>query len=98
MNKCILQIWEESERGCGIRPDGCSLHLSDKEHSLYLDSIYSHRSDVVPHEYERVVGEPVVCFVSDVVYDRVQELGSVRLLESEKNNLIKMEEIIFNNI
>ena len=35
MNKCILQIWEESERGWGTRPGGCSLHITDKEHSLY---------------------------------------------------------------
>jgi hypothetical protein len=98
MNKCILQIWEESERGWGTRPGGCSLHITDKEHSLYLDSIYSNRGDLVPNEYESVVGEPIICFVSDIVYGGVKEFGSVRLLESEKNNLIKMEEIIFNNL
>jgi hypothetical protein len=95
MNKCILQIWEESERDWGTRPDGCSLHLTEDEHTLYLDSIYSDRGDIVPHEYERVVGEPVVCFVSDTIFEKLQESGSLRMLENEKNNLIKMEEIIF---
>ena len=27
MNRCYFQRWEESERGWGVRPDGCSLHL-----------------------------------------------------------------------
>lgn len=97
MNKCVLQIWEESESDWGTIPDGCSLHLTDKHHSLYLDFIYSGRGNIVPHSYERVVGEPVICFVSDVVYERLQELGNVRFLENEMNNLIKMEEILFKN-
>ena len=50
MNKIVLQLWEESERGWGIRPDGCSIHLDDKERSTFIDNEYSNRSESVPDE------------------------------------------------
>jgi hypothetical protein len=98
MNKCILQIWEESERGWGTRPAGCSVHLDENEHKSYLELIYSKRDDIVPNEYDRVVGGPIVCFVSDFFYEEIKLNKTIRLMENEKNNLIKMEDIIFNVI
>ena len=52
MNKVILQFWEESERGWGVRPDGCSIHLDSNERNSYINSIYSDRGSLVPDEYE----------------------------------------------
>ena len=95
MNKCIFQLWEESERGRGVRPDGCSIHLDDSELNIFLQNIYKSRGDEVPNEYDRVVGSHIECFVSDNLYDKLLESGTIRLFESEKNNLISMEEIIF---
>jgi hypothetical protein len=95
MNRCVFQLWEESEKGWGIRPDGCSIHLDEQELKRYISKIYQSRTDVVPDEYERVVGSNVDCFISDTLYDRLLEKGTLRLLENEKNNLVSMEEIIF---
>ena len=37
MKKVYLQHWEESERGWGIRPDGCSLHLTLEDRKKYIE-------------------------------------------------------------
>jgi hypothetical protein len=95
MNKCLFQLWEESERGWGIRPDGCSIHLDQSEFKKYISKIYDSRTDDVPYEYDRVVGKIIDCFISDTLFDKLKESGSIRLLENEKNNLISMQEIIF---
>lgn len=95
MNKCVFQLWEESERGWGVRPDGCSIHLDDTELKNYLDNIYNNRGYEVPNEYDRTVGDSIECFISDNLYNKLLESGNIRLFESEKNNLISMEEIIF---
>lgn len=97
MNKCYFQKWEESERGWGIRPDGCSLHISPDSHREYLNEIYNIRQNEanVPYEYDRVVGDMYECFVSDTVYDLISNKKSIRLMEHETRNLINLEEIIF---
>jgi hypothetical protein len=96
MNKCIFQYWEESERGYGVRPGGCSIHSSLEEHMNFINSIYSSRTDEVPQEYDRVVGDPIVCFVSDEIFERILLDSSIRISENEKNNLIDFEDLIFN--
>ena len=97
MNKCYFQLWEESERGCGVRPDGCSIHLSPIDHSKYLNEIYLVRQSAVliPDEYERISGGILECFISDSLFDSLKDRGSIRLMEHEVNNLIKLEELIF---
>ena len=96
MNRCYFQRWEESERGWGVRPDGCSLHLDSNYHKRYINEIYTIRQgEMVPDEYERITGPILDCFVSDSVFELLKEKTSMRLMEHEMNNLIKMEEIIF---
>jgi len=97
MNRCYFQRWEESERGWGVRPDGCSLHLDSNFHKRYINEIYTIRQGemMVPDEYDRITGPILECFVSDSVFDLLKEKTSMRLMEYEMNNLIEMQEIIF---
>ena len=96
MNMCYFQLWEESEKGWGVNPDGCSIHISEEEYQKYLSSIYSLResSTIVPDIYERVLGKMMVCYVSDSLYDVLKSDKSIRLMEYETNNLLKFKEII----
>jgi len=94
MNKVILQLWEESERGWGTRPDGCSLHTDFSNRKQYVESLYEGRSEVAPDVYERVIGDPIPAFVTDNLYNRILKDKSIRLFENELNNLINLEEII----
>jgi hypothetical protein len=95
MNKVILQIWEESERGWGTRPDGCSMHIDLKERENYIQSIYDSRKsdESIPHEYDRIVGEGVEAFIEDALYTLVVKDKSIRLTQYQMNNLMGMEEI-----
>lgn len=97
MNKVILQLWEESERGWGTRPDGCSIHIDLKNQKEYIKKFYEDRSGDVPDVYERVVGDPIEAFIDDKLYVIIERDKTVRLFENELNNLINMEEIIINH-
>jgi hypothetical protein len=94
MNKVILQLWEESERGFGTRPDGCSIHIDSENRNKYIKSIYEYRCDVVPDIYERIIGSELEAFIDDDLFKKLNEEKSLRLIEPELNNLIKFEELI----
>jgi hypothetical protein len=95
MNKVVLQLWEESERGFESRPDGCSIHIDIENRNKYIKSIYDLRiGKEVPEVYERVVGSEVEAFIDDELFKKLNIEKSLRLIEPELNNLIKFEEII----
>lgn len=95
MKKVYLQHWEESERGWGVRPDGCSLHIDLENHKSYLQSIYDERDPMnVPHEYERIVGDVSEVLVSDTIFSQIiKTKGTLRLMQHSFSNLIKLQEI-----
>ena len=97
MNKCLIQFWEESELDTDIKSDGCSLHLDNIERTKFIREIYNNRTQDVPSSYDRISGKEIFCFISDTLFDKLLEFGSLRLSEIEKNNLIKLEEIFFKN-
>jgi hypothetical protein len=94
MNKVSLQIWEESERGFGSRPDGCSIHINSETRKEYIDSIYDSRGDLIPNIYDRAIGSELEAFIDDNLFKMVLDKKSIRLIETELNNLIKFEELI----
>ena len=99
MNKVILQIWEESERGSVIIPSGCSLHLDFKERLSYISKIYEGReSDTVPDEYDRIVGDGVEVFVEDSLFNIIKKDKSVRITEYQMYNLISLDDITIKDI
>jgi len=95
MKKLILQYWEESERGWGIRPDGCSLHLDKDCLNKYVDSAYKDRDpNNVPHEYDRIVGDPIEIWITEEIYNEtVSNGGSLRIPQHSMTNLRKMKEM-----
>lgn len=96
MNKVLLQFWEESERGWGVRPDGASLHINVESYRKYLNNIYDSRRDIqdVPNEYNRVVGSVIETVVSDDIYNMLLSEKNIRLPQYQLNNLIKLKDII----
>lgn len=98
--KAYLQYWEESERGWGVRPDGCSIHVDLKSHTNYVDEVYRDRTfhHHVPDEYDRIVGNPIEVEISEKLYVDLLEKKNLRLSEVETNNLIKFNEIILDGL
>jgi len=47
----VYVSWTESERGWGMRPDGCSIHLSMDEWRRYLKEWTAKQPKEVPAEY-----------------------------------------------
>lgn len=95
MNRVYMQVWELSRKGLDILPDGVSLHLTKEEHQKYVDSVYlSRKGTQTPDEYDRVVGGLIETFIEDDAFEDLKTKGSIRLSEVEKNNLLKLEELI----
>jgi hypothetical protein len=97
MNKVFLQLWEESNSKEGFLSDGCSLHIDLKERDSYVISIYKDRDNSsVPNQYDRIVGNWVEVYVDDKLFNLISEEKTVKINESAFQNLLKFEEIIFN--
>jgi hypothetical protein len=86
----VVQAWEESERGWGVRPDGLSIHL-DRNHldEFIIKYNASLPNDHVPDEYSRPSGRPVdVTITSDEILEylkkrKLHEVGSIWLLQGD---------------
>ena len=90
----ILQLWEESIKGKGSRPDGCSIHIDLEARLDYINREYeSRQSNVIPDEYEVAVGAPIEVNVTDNIYNILKEAKSIRLLQTELRNLVELKEI-----
>lgn len=63
MAPVIVQLWEESERGWGVRPDGYSLHLTEADRVLFVSTQRASLPDAVPDEYSRPIGMPYASVV-----------------------------------
>jgi hypothetical protein len=94
MNKCLLQRWEFFN-GVEYLINGCSLHIDSKSHNSYVKSIYN-RSQM--SEYDVVLGDPIICFVSDSIFMNLLESKNLVLLENEFNNLYNLEDIIIKEV
>lgn len=95
MKKVLLQVWEEFNRKEGIRQDGCSIHIDNECRESYINKIYKNRNaGKVPNSYQKVLGEPSLVEISDILYSKVELYKNIRLRRYEMNNLLNMEEII----
>jgi hypothetical protein len=97
MNSVILQLWEESNQNDGVFSNGCSIHLTEGDRLKFISDIYSNRDNSdIPNEYDSIVGNGIEVFVTDSIYNLVNDSKSVKISEVEFQNLIKFEDIIYN--
>ncbi len=90
----IYVSWEESERGWGTRPDGCSLHLSEGDFKAYLADYWDSMPDEVPDEYERPAGSPVKAFVDEELYLRIEKSrNGIRLYSDQEAEAVSSKSI-----
>lgn len=93
MEKVYLQYWEESSRTFGITPDGCSLHLLMCDVNTYIESIYNGRENIIPEEYDRIVGDPIVVMISSSIFNELLKANSIRIDETSLNNMSRLNDI-----
>jgi predicted metal-dependent peptidase len=94
LEQIIYVSWEESERGWGTRPDGCSMHLTREDYQKYLNNYWKNMPKEVPDEYERPAGNPIHSFVSKNIYNKIKKSQyGIRIYQSELSEIRKKEEI-----
>lgn len=64
----VVQRWEESERGWGVRPDGYSIHPDIDALTQFQKEYWATMPDETPDEYSRISGYPYYAEV-DVNFD-----------------------------
>lgn len=96
LEQVVYVGWEESERGWGTRPDGCSLHLGLDNYRKYLEEHWQGMPNFVPDEYDRPAGEPITITVTKDIYARVEKNdGNLRLCQSELHDLREKNKILY---
>lgn len=70
----VLQEWEESEAGWGVRPDGYSFHLSEDDCKAYIKEYWDGMPKKVQHEYSRTSGNLIWVVVSAAFYKKSKEI------------------------
>lgn len=95
MQKVYLQYWMESQQNIGVRPDGCSLHITESDVKKFINSVYEDRDpNNVPDEYERIFGNHITVNITDEVYNEIIDNGgSLRIPQHCMSNLRKMKEL-----
>ena len=96
LEEVIYVSWEESERGWGTRPDGCSLHLTKEDFQAYRDAYWDKMPDRAPEVYSRTAGEPVPAFVTKKLYHLIKKgENGLRLWEFEEGEATKNKQLIY---
>ena len=91
----IVQEWEESERGWGVRPDGASLHLTETNRKAYCKDFWarekkSNPSGKTPDEYTRESGDPKTMAVKESIHRQIKKSkNGIMLWQDEYRKLRK---------
>jgi len=69
----IVQLWNEFERGWGVRPDGCSLHKTESDRVKFIEEYWSRQPEEVPDEYSAPGEFYLIDLEDDVLYGQINE-------------------------
>ena len=75
----IVQKWEESERGWGVRPDGYSLHLTEADRKAFVQAHWDALPAEAPYAYTRPSGAPYDAQVDAATFTALQAAGAAGL-------------------
>ena len=96
LEQVVYVSWEESERGWGTRPDGCSLHLTKADFEIYLDNYWDKMPDEAPDEYSRPAGTPVAVSVGLRLYARIKETkNGLHLSQDKEKELVSSGDLVY---
>ncbi len=97
LERIVIRLdWEESERGWGVRPDGCSLHLTQKDCERYVKKYWVGMPKEAPDEYSRPSGNPYPVQVSQKLYSELLESNdhSIMLCENNPKGIVPLRKLI----
>ena len=94
LEDAVYISWEESESGWGTRPDGFSLHLTEKDYDAFERDYWGGMPDNVPHEYSRPAGSPTKVKIDGDLYNKIKKTENGVRLYDEKS-LVKNNGLVF---
>ncbi len=98
LEEIVYVSWEESERGWGTRPDGCSLHLDEQDYKTFLKEYWDSMPEEVPDEYSRPAGRPVKAYVYPGLYLKIEESKKgLRFWQFQERELVAKKELVYSN-
>jgi len=98
MKEVVYVSWEESERGWGTRPDGCTLHLTKEDYVNYVKDYNSRLPNYVPDEYERPAGIPIRAYTKNSLFEKIRESeNGLRLYGNSENKLRNIGDLVLGN-
>ena len=96
LKQIIYVGWEESERGWGTRPDGCSLHLTLNDFKAFEQAYWKRMPKQVPDEYSRPADSPIIVGASPNLYRKIRaSKNGVRYYESELVELRDKKKLVY---
>ena len=96
LEEVVYVSWEESERGWGTRPDGCSLHLTESDFQAFEKEYWKRMPHEVPDEYSRPAGEPVIAYVNKKIYKDIKKSkNGIRLWSHEESQAAKSKHLVY---
>ncbi len=96
LEEVVYVSWEESEKGWGTRPDGCSLHLTPEDFQRFLKQYWNDMPKSVPDEYSRPAGNPVTAYANQELYKRIQQSEhGLRLWKGKETELAGKKELVY---
>jgi len=72
MPKVIVQKWEESERGWGVRPDGYSIHKDKEALHRYVTAYWNGMPAWALDTYSRPSGTPYEADIDADIFDLLE--------------------------
>lgn len=82
-----MVVWNERERGWGIRPDGFSFHESLITAKKYISDYWADMPDEVPAEYSAPeYSARLVVLKDEQMYERVASEKSVRVFSNRDSD------------
>ncbi|MBI2673433.1 hypothetical protein HYX19_04175 [Candidatus Woesearchaeota archaeon] len=94
----VYMGWEESERGWGTRPDGCSLHLTESDFKAFEKEYWDRMPSTTPDEYSRPIflAEPVIVAVSKPLYEKIRSTkNGLRLFQSKQVEAVRNKDLVY---
>jgi hypothetical protein len=96
LKEVVYVSWIETERGWGVRSDGCSLHLTKEDFKGFVEQYWSKMPDDVPDEYSRPAGGPEIAYVTQKLYKKIQESDKgIRLWKDEEGELVEKGDLVY---
>lgn len=80
----FVMVWEESERGWGVRPDGHSIHRTKADYDTYLKGYWDSMPSAIQDEYSRPGSRELQVYevLDEVLWEKLEAERSLRFFNS----------------